>query len=37
VTKEVATAAFALLSYYAKAYKARYGKQPVINKYKENL
>ena len=35
MTKEVATAAFALLSYYAKAYKAKYGKQPVINKYKE--
>lgn len=35
MTKEVATAAYALLSYYANAYKNKYGKQPNINKYKE--
>ncbi len=35
MTKEVATAAFAFLSYYAKLYSLKYKKQPVINKYKE--
>ena len=35
MTKVEATAAFALLSYYAKAYSLKYGKEPTINKYKE--
>ena len=35
MTKDNATAAYALLSYYAKLYKDRYGVSPTINKYKE--
>lgn len=35
MTKDGATAAYALLSYYAKLYKDRYGVTPTINKYKE--
>jgi len=35
LTKDSASLAFALLSYYASKYKERYGKQPNINKYKE--
>lgn len=35
MTKEVANAAFAFLSFYAKLYKEKYGKQPTLNKYKE--
>ena len=35
MTKDGANAAFAFLSYYAKLYSLKYGKQPTINKYKE--
>lgn len=35
MTKDRASLAFTLLSYYSTKYKARYNKQPNINKYKE--
>ena len=35
MTKDGASAAFALLSHYSKLYYAKYGRQPNINKYKE--